>query len=113
MTKRYLLVGMIYEKDRMKKSESSGFVMSSAVYSKIEFKLAAHRCAQAVEELSNPHTSKIVLHVARIEVIHDVEDDDAGPRFFVEERKRKGLQDGRVQGDKGRKPRAVAWANEV
>ncbi len=66
----------------------------------IQFKLAAHGRAQAVEELAEVRAAGVVLHVARIEMVSDVENDDAGARLLIQERNFEAFQDGRVQRQK-------------
>src|SRR5205809_6007869 len=46
----------------------------------VQLKLAAHGRAQTVEKLAKSPAAKIVLYVARIEVIRDVKNGDSYPR---------------------------------
>src|SRR5713226_2981239 len=81
--------------------------------SEIQFKLAAHGRAQTVEELAEVRAAGIVLHVARIEMVGDVENDDAGARLFIQERNLETFQDGRVQRQKSREAGVVASPHKV
>src|ERR1700694_5917624 len=66
---------------------------SQLIGSEVELEFSAHRCAEAIKELAEVGTAKIVLHVAWIEMIGDVENNDANPRFLVEVRNSNFLQD--------------------
>jgi hypothetical protein len=79
----------------------------------IQFKLASHRRSQTIEELTDLKTADVVLHIAWIEMIRDIEDDDARSSFLVQFRNIKTLQDRRVERQKNRKAVAVAHANEI
>lgn len=78
----------------------------------IQLKFAAHGRAEAVEELAEVRAAGIVLHVARIEMVGDVENDDAGARLLVQERNLEAFQDGRVQRQKSGEAGLIANAHK-
>ena len=79
----------------------------------VELEFPAHRGAETVEEFAKVHTANIVLHVTGIEMIRDIENDDAYPRLLIEVRDNETLQYRSVQRQVGRKARAVGGANVV
>ena len=78
----------------------------------VHLKFGSHGRSQAVEELAEVRAPGIVLHVARIEMVGDVENDDTGARLLVEERNFETFQDGRVQRQKSREAGLIANAHK-
>ena len=59
--------------------------------SEIQLKLGTYRSAQAIEKFSEARAAQIILHIARIEMVGDIENDYAHPRFLVEVRNSEAL----------------------
>ena len=63
--------------------------------------------------MAQVRTAEIVLHVTRIEVIRDVENDGTRARLLVQERQSEAFQDRSVQRHEGGKTRAIATSDEI
>src|SRR5216684_4407940 len=79
----------------------------------IQFKFAAHGCAQTVEELAGMAAAGVVLNIARIEMVRDIENDNASTRLLIEERKCEAFEDGRIKRQEHGKAGLVARADEI
>ena len=64
---------------------------------KIQFKLASHGSSEAIEELPDPEAAGVVLDIARVEMVGDVENYDACARLLIQERYLEAFQDGRIK----------------
>src|SRR5882672_1041100 len=94
---------MLVEKTCGRKGSGPPATAGGFDQSKVQLKLPAHRRAQTVVELPQFQTAGIVLHIARIEVIGNVENDNTGPGPLVEDRNLEALQDRSIQREEGRK----------
>ena len=81
----------------------------------IQLELTAHRCTQAVKELTEAWAPEVILHVAGIEMVRDVEDGHADPRpVLIKQGEAKAFGHLRVKRDeRGETPRPVARPDEV
>ena len=79
----------------------------------VHLEFGSHGRAQAVEELAELQAAGVVLKVARIEMVCDIEDRGPGAYSLVEERHFEALQDLDIDGHKGGKPSSlIALADE-
>src|SRR5260370_10991542 len=79
----------------------------------IQLELPAHGRAEAVVELTKVRAGNVVLNVARIEMVRDVENDDAGARLLVQERNFETLQHCRIKRQEHREARAIPSADKI
>jgi len=69
----------------------------------VQLKLATHGRAQTVEELADLQATRVVLHVAWVEVVSDVEDGDTGASALIKKGDLKALEDLRIKREIHRK----------
>ena len=79
----------------------------------IHFKLPAHRSSQAVKELPDLQTAGVVLNVARIKVVRDVENDHTCAHTLIEEWNSEAFEDRCIEREECRKASTVARADEI
>jgi len=93
------------------------FAVGSEFFSsslEVHFKLGPHGRAEAVEELAEVQAAGVVLKIARIEMVCDIENRGPGAHTLVEKGDLEAFQDLHIERHKGRQaPSLVARADEI
>src|ERR1043166_7844531 len=80
----------------------------------VHLEFGSHGRAQAVEELAELHAAGVVLKIARIEMVCDIENRRPGAHSLVEERHFEAFQDLHIERHKGGKASSlIALADEI
>ena len=80
----------------------------------VHLELGSHGRAQAVEELAELQAAGVVLKIARIEMVRDIENRGPGAHTLVEKGDLEAFQDLHIEGHKGGKASSlVALADEI